>query len=162
MAVITLERKKRSVQFAKRAPSQLFIAHSSLSKSLSADIQSTIQNEKIIPVLADSMTDSAQIVDAIINSDALIAILTKKALRMPKVRDWLFFEIGCAKGLWKAISAGESSRYKIYVWKDKPVKLPALSPITTYKSVNLRSKQSRAELLADIQSVAFNLSMMRS
>jgi hypothetical protein len=129
---------------------------------LSADIQSTINNEKIVPVLADAVTDPAQIVDALATSDALIAILTKKALRVPKIRDWLFFEIGYAKALWNAFNAVESPRFKIYVWKDKPVKLPAHSPLTTYKSVNLRSKQSRLELLADIQSVAFNLSMMRS
>jgi hypothetical protein len=165
MSVITLERKIRSVQtthYGNRAPSQLFIAHGALSKSLSGEIQSTIKNEKIVPVLADAVTDPAHIVDALTASDALIAILTRKALRVSKIRDWLFFELGCAKGLWNAVGVGESPRFKIYVWKDRPVKLPAQSPITAYQSVNLRSKRSRTELLASIQSIAFNLSMLRS
>jgi hypothetical protein len=165
MSVITLERKIRSVettQFGKGAPSQIFVAHGALSKSLSAAIQSTIQNEKIVPVLADTVADPARIVDELIASDALLAILTRKALRVPKTRDWLFFEIGCAKGLWNTVSRGDSPRFKIYVWKDRPVKLPAQSPITVYQSVNLRSKQSRTELLAAIQSIAFNISMLRS
>ena len=169
MAVIEINRKVQAIEkvrIAKRVPPQIFIAHSSISKKLLENIKREIETEKVLTFIANQeryKTNFAEIiVQAISNSDALFAVLTKKAFKKQSTRDWIYFEIGLAKGMWKKAVSKVSNQYKIYVWKDVTINIPNRSPINIieeYKPLKINSKKSKDAMLDEMKSIAHNISM---
>ena len=169
MAVIEINRAAQTteqIRIAKRAPPQIFIAHSSISKNLLANIERAITAEKVQIFIANRVRPGAKMADkitqAIGNSDALFAILTKNTLKKQSTRDWIFFEVGLVRGMWKNAVFKTSSQKKIYVWKDVTLKIPNTDPIQIieeYRSVQLNSKKSRNTMLAEMKSIAHVVSM---
>jgi hypothetical protein len=168
MTVIEIQRphirEKEAVRIAKRTLPQIFIAHSSMSKKLQENIEKVIRNERVELFFADSTRpihdDSRQIeeiIQAIRNSDAFFVILTKNALKKPSIRDWIFFEMGFARAMWRVLS-----QYKMFVWIDATYSIPADTPLTYIKeckTFRINSKKSKDAMLEEMRSIARHLSM---
>ncbi|MCW4038298.1 MAG: toll/interleukin-1 receptor domain-containing protein [Candidatus Bathyarchaeota archaeon] len=172
MAVVELDRRRaRTVQvtrLTRRSPPQIFVAHTALSKALLARVESVITKENVRPVIADqepSKTNLAErITRAIGASDALFVVLTKNALRKPSTRDWILFEVGAARAMWKNLTSKVTKQYALFAWKDVKIKLPSDSPITQlaeYRPLNTRSNRSKDAMLDEMQSIARNISLVR-
>jgi hypothetical protein len=151
----------------KKVP-QVFICHSSLDKSLLDEVESAIRNEKVEPFIANrkilGKNPVEKVIQATSNSDALFAVLTKNALREQSTRDWVFFEIGLAKGMWKDLKPKVCGHYEVFGWKDVTISLPSDCPInliTDYRPLKPRSRKSRNEMLGDMKSITKDLSMLR-
>lgn len=171
MAVVEIERRPvRAVQgarVARRAPPQIFVAHTSISKKLLEDIKNVIKKEKVRPFIADheqyGTNPAEKIAQAMRGSDALFVVLTKNALRKQSTRDWILFEIGLAKAMGKSPLKASMQR-RIFVWKDVRVKLPKDSPlkmITDHRPLNARSKRSKDTMLDEMKTIARSISIIR-
>jgi hypothetical protein len=84
-------------------------------------------------------------------------VLTKTAFKKHAIRDWIYFEIGVAKAMWKALS-----QYKIFIWKDVALTLPTTNPFNCIKecqSFRMNSSKSRDTMLAEMRAIARNISI---
>jgi len=173
MAVVELDRRQvRAVQVervTRRSPPQIFVAHTALSTALLTRIESVITNANVRPVIADHEPSEAnlseRIVRAIGASDALFVVLTKNALRKGSTRDWIVFEVGVAKAMWKNSMAKVTTQYTIFAWKDVRITLPSDGPmklLAEYRPLNTRSNRSKDAMLDEMQSIARNISLMRT
>lgn len=173
MAVVELDRRQvHAVQMermARRSPPQIFVAHTALSKPLLTRIGSVITNANVRPILADhepSETNLAErIVHAIGASDALFVVLTKNALRKESTRDWILFEIGVAKAMWKNFNTTVTSHNSIFAWKDVKITLSRngpMKPLAEYRPLNPRSSRSKDAMLNEMQAIARHLSLVRA
>jgi len=172
MAVLELDRRQvHAVQVervTRRSPPQIFVAHTALSKPLLTRIGSVITNAKARPILADhepSETNLAErIVHAIGASDALFVVLTKNALRKEATRDWILFEVGAAKALWKSLNTSGTPHHAIFAWKDVKITFSSngpMKPLAEYRPLNPRSSRSRDAMLNEMQAIARHLSLVR-
>jgi hypothetical protein len=172
MAVVELNRRQvRAVQVTRatrHSSPQIFVAHTVLSKTLLARIESVIKKENVRPVIADqepSKTNLAErITRAIGASDALFVVLTKNALRKRSTRDWILFEVGVATAMWKNLMAKVTKQYTIFAWKAVKIRLPSEGPIkqlAEYQPLNTRSNRSKDAMLDEMQSIARNISLVR-
>ena len=150
----------------RRVP-QIFICHSSLDKRLLADVEKIIRDENVEPFIANrkifGKNPAEKVIQAMSNSVALFAVLTKNALKEQSTRDWIFFEIGLSKGMWKWLQPQVYFQYGVFGWKDVTISLPSDSPInmiTDYKPLKPRSRKSKDEMLNDMKSIAKNLSIL--
>lgn len=142
---------------------EIFICHSSLDKKLLEEIKILIEQQKCIPFIAQQKISESNpyenIMSAIWRSDAIFAILTENALTKQSTRDWIFFELGFAKGVWR-----EQKKYylkhSIYAWKDPKIKLPRANPIefiTSYHPLVKRSRKSRNQMLEEMKEISGEL-----
>jgi hypothetical protein len=172
MAVVELNRRQvRAVQVARvtrRSPPQIFVTHTSISKTLLTRIESVIKKEDVRLVIANQERSELNLMEKIARaigaSDALFVVLTKNALRKRSTRDWILFEVGVAKAIWKNLMAKVTKQYTIFAWKDVNLKLPSDGPIkllAEYRPLNTRSKRSIDAMLDEMQSIARNLSLVR-
>lgn len=172
MAVIEIERRPvqavQGARVARRAPPQIFVAHTAVSKTLLEDIQTVIKKENVRPCIADheeyGTNPAEKITQAMRGSDALFVVLTKNALRKPSTRDWILFETGLAKAVLRTRSLQATMQRQIFVWKDVRIKLPRDSPlkmITDHRPLNARSKRSRDTMLDEMKTIARSLSILR-
>ncbi len=173
MAVVELERRQvHAVQVervTRRSPPQIFVAHTALSKPLLTRIGSAITTAKVRSVLADhepSETNLAErIVQAIGASDALFVVLTKSALRKEATRDWILFEVGVAKAMWKNLNTTGTPYHTIFAWKDVKITLSKngpMKPLAEYRPLNPRSSRSKDAMLNEMQAIARHLSLVRA
>jgi len=170
MTVIEINKQVQTIQpvrLPKQEPPQIFIAHCSLSKKLLENIERIIINEKIKPFMANQADYGTnmveQIVQAVSNSEALFAILSISSFKKQSTRDWIFFELGVAKGIWKKTVSKISGSNKIYVWRDDRIKIPDLNlvkNITEHKLFKMNSKKSRDVMLEEMKTVARTISIM--
>ncbi len=172
MAVLELDRRQvRAVQVARvtrRSPPQIFVTHTSISKTLLTRIESMIKKENVRLVIANQERSDLNLMEKIARavgaSDALFVVLTKNALRKRSTRDWILFEVGVAKAIWKNLTAKVTKQYTIFAWKDVKIKLPNDGPIkllAEYRPLNTRSKRSIDAMLDEMQSIARNISLVR-
>lgn len=172
MAVIELPRRQvRAVQVARvtrRSPPQIFVTHTSISKTLLTRIESVIKKENVRLVIANQERSKLNLIEkiarAVSGSDVLFVVLTKNALRKRSTRDWILFEVGVAKAIWKNLMAKVTKQYTIFAWKDVKLKLPNDGPIkllAEYRPLNTRSKRSIDAMLDEMQSIARNISLVR-
>jgi hypothetical protein len=165
MATVAIDRSIDQLYY-KRVP-QIFICHSSLDKTLLDEVESVIRNEKVEPFIANrkilGKNPVEKVIQAMSNSDALFAVLTKNALKDQSTRDWVFFEIGLAKGMWKNLERKVHRHYEVFGWKDVTISLPSDCPInliTDYRPLKPRSRKSRNEMLGGMKSITKDLSML--
>jgi len=172
VAVIEIERRPvqavQGTQVARRAPPQIFVAHTAVSKTLVDAIQSAIQKERVRPFIAereDYGTNPAEkMTYGMRGSDALFVVLTKNALRRQATRDWILFEVGLGRAVLRTRPAQATMPHRIFVWKDARIKLPKASPlklITDHRPLNPRSKRSQNRMLDEMQTIARSLSILR-
>ncbi|UCH02293.1 MAG: nucleotide-binding protein [Candidatus Bathyarchaeota archaeon] len=166
MATAVMSQELQAVRIKKREQPQIFIAHTLMSKKLLEKIIRIIKNEHVTPFIANQETNEKNPVErisqAINNSEAFFSVLTKNTLKRQSIRDWIFFEIGLAKGIWKKTSKF-THRYEIFVWKDIQIKLPYNNPIKVIadsKSINTRSKKSTDMMLEEMKAIARNISIV--
>ena len=171
MAVLELNRRQvRAVQVVRvtrRSPPQIFVTHTSISKTLLTRIKSVIKKENVRPVIANQERSELNLMEKIARgvgaSDAIFVVLTKNTLRKRSTRDWILFEIGVANAIWKNLIAKVTKQYTIFAWKDVKLKLPTDGPIkllAEYQPLNTRSKQSIDTMLNEMQSIARNISLV--
>jgi hypothetical protein len=171
MAVLELNRRQvRAVQVARvtrRSPPQIFVTHTSISKTLLKRIESVIKKENVRLVIANQARSELNLMDKISRavgvSDALFVVLTKNTLRKRSTRDWILFEVGVANAIWKNLTAKVTKQYTIFAWKDVKLKLPNDGPIkllAEYQPLNTRSKRSIDAMLNEMQSIARNISLV--
>ena len=171
MAVLELNRRQvRAVQVARvirRSPPQIFVTHTSISKTLLTRIENIIKKENVRLVIANQERSELNLMEKIARaigaSDALFVVLTKNALRKRSTRDWILFETGVANAIWKNLSAKVTKQYTIFAWKDVKLKLPTDGPIkllAQYQPLNTRSKRSIDAMLNEMQSIARNISLV--
>lgn len=172
MAVVEIERRPvRAVQgtrVARRAPPQVFVAHTAVSRTLLNAIQNVIKKETVRPFIAeheDHGTNPAEkMAHGMRGSDAFFVVLTKNALRRQATRDWILFEAGLARAALRTRPAQATMPQRIFLWKDREIKLPKASPlklITDHRPLNTRSKRSRDTMLNEMQTIARSLSILR-
>jgi hypothetical protein len=172
MAVVELDRRQvRAVQVTRvtrRSPPQIFVTHTGLSKKLLTRIESVIKNENVRPVIADQQPSKVNLAERITKeigaSDALFVVLTKNALRKRSTRDWIMFEVGVAKAMWKNLMAKVTKQYTIFAWKDMKIKLPSDGPIkqfARYQPLNTRSNRSKDAMVDEMRAIARNISLIR-
>jgi hypothetical protein len=172
VAVVEIERRPvRAVQgarVARRAPPQIFVAHTAVSRTLLGAIQNVIKKETVRPFIADhedhGTNPAEKMTHGMRGSDALFVVLTKNALRRQATRDWILFEVGLARAVLRTRSAPATMPQQIFVWKDVRIKLPKTSPlklITDHRPLNTRSKRSRDRMLDEMKTIARSLSILR-
>jgi len=142
--------------------SEIFICHSSLDEKLLEEIKTIIDKKICIPFIAEQkisgLNPCENIRLALSRSDAVFAILTKNALTKRSTRDWVFFELGFAEGIWRNRER-KSKQYRIFAWKDPDIILPRGSPIefiTTYHPLK-RSRKSRNQMLDEMKEISNEL-----
>jgi len=140
----------------------------SISKTLLTRIERVIKKENVRLVIANQERSDLNLMEKIARavgaSDALFVVLTKNALRKRSTRDWIMFEVGVAKAIWKNLMAKVTKQYTIFAWKDVKLKLPNDGPIkllAEYRPLNTRSKRSIDAMLDEMQSIARNISLVR-
>jgi hypothetical protein len=145
------------------------VAHTALSKTLLTRIGSVITNAKVRPVLADhepsEMNLAERVVRAIGASDALFVVLTKNALRKEATRDWILFEVGVAKAVWKNLNTTVAPHHTIFAWKDVKITLSSngpMKPLAEYRPLNPRSSRSKDAMLNEMQVIARHLTLVRA
>lgn len=143
---------------------EIFICHSSLDTKLLEEIKTTVDKEKCIPFIAEQkisgLSPCENIMLAISRSDAVFAILTKNSLEIRSTRDWIFFELGFAEGIWRSRERKSFKQYRIYAWKDPDIILPRGSPIefiTTYHPLVKGSRKSRNKMLKEMKEISRDL-----
>jgi hypothetical protein len=136
-----------------------------MDQKLLQEIENTMKDKGVKPFIANKeiygMNPVEKIILAIRNSDALFAILTKNALKNQCTRDWIFFEIGVAKGNWSNQEPVMCKQHKIFGWKDVTIELPDDSPvkmITDYRPLALRSRKSKNSMLEEMKFIAVDVS----
>lgn len=139
---------------------EIFICHSSFDKKLLEEIKILIEQQKCIPFIAQQKISGSNpcenIMLALWRSDALFAILTENALTKQSTRDWVFFELGFAKGVWRD-KKKYLMKYSIFAWKDPKIKLPRANPIefiTSYHSLIKGSRPSRNKMLEEMKEIS--------
>lgn len=166
MAVVTLNKRRQTSQTInlKRRGPQIFVAHCQISKKLLDDIKNVIEEERVVPFIAQEQCAGKQtdsVFQAINGSHAFFGILTKNAFKNNSVRDWILFETGIAKALWMNVSP-DSYKYRTFFWKDVSLKLSEspINSITDFKSFNLKSKKTKDMMLNEMRTIAYNISIL--
>lgn len=168
MVGVVIDKYSKPIFLGRKIP-EIFICHSSLDEKLLEEIKITIERENVTPFLASEkihgMNPMEKIMLSVFRCDALFAILTKNAILNQSTRDWIFFEIGLAKGMWMKEDMSTKNKksrkvwkqYRIYGWKDPKIILPEGNPlkfITDYKPLIKRSRKSRDKMLEEMKEIA--------
>lgn len=96
-------------------------------------------------------------------SDAVFAILTENVLNEQSTRDWVFFEIGLAKGMWakrENLQPTAYHQYKIFGWKDDKIKLSNDCPVNFITDYDYRSLEPKNKMLNEMKSITKGLSLL--
>ena len=155
-------RMKKPVATTLMKKPEIFICHSSFDKKLLEEIKIEIEQQKCIPFIAQQKISGSNpcenIMLALWRSDALFAILTENALTNQSTRDWIFYEVGFAKGVWRE-KKKYLTQHSVFAWKHPDMILPRGSPIefiTTYRPLK-RSRKSRNQMLEEMKEISIEL-----